>query len=68
LCRLCRVNRRGDQGNGCDRTTRKHLERVDPGRFKEEPWRARTRAALPKRIGEVLERGRELVKAAKGQR
>jgi hypothetical protein len=44
------------------------LERIDPGRFKEEPWRARTRAALPKRIGEVLERGRELVKAAKGQR
>jgi hypothetical protein len=53
---------------GSDRTTRKHLERIDPGRFREEPWRARTRAALPKRITETLERGRELVKAAKGLR
>jgi len=34
--------------------------------FREEPWRARSRANLPKRIGETLERGRDLVKAAKG--
>src|SRR5262249_8817142 len=34
----------------------------------EEPWRARTRAALPQRVTETLERGRELVKAAKGLR
>jgi hypothetical protein len=57
-----------DQGAGTDRTTRKHLERIDPSRFKEEPWRARTRASLPKRISETLERGADLVKAAKGLR
>jgi hypothetical protein len=51
---------------GTDRTTVKHLQRIDPGRFKEEPWRERTRRSLPKRITETLERGRELVKAAKG--
>jgi hypothetical protein len=56
-----------DQGDGRDRTTRKHLERIDPGRFREEPWRKRTREGLPRRITEVLERGAELVKAAKGQ-
>jgi hypothetical protein len=53
---------------GTDRTTVKHLQRIDPGRFKSEPWRERTRANLPKRIGETLERGAELVKAAKGLR
>jgi len=52
---------------GTDRTTRKHLERIDPGRFREEPWRTRTREGLPKRITETLARGAELVKAAKGQ-
>ena len=49
-----------------DRTTKRHLERINPGRFKEEPWRERTRANLPQRITETLERGAELVKAAKG--
>jgi lambda repressor-like predicted transcriptional regulator len=44
------------------------LERINAKRFREEPWRGRTRAALPKRINEALERGRELVKAAKGLR
>jgi hypothetical protein len=53
---------------GTDRTTRKHLQRIDPGSFKEEPWRERTRASLPERITETLEHGRELVKAAKGLR
>src|SRR5262249_38691905 len=53
---------------GTDRTTVRHLQRIDPVRFKEEPWRERTRTALPKRINETLERGAELVKAAKGLR
>jgi hypothetical protein len=44
------------------------LARIDPRQFKEEPWRVRTRASLPKRINETLERGAELVKAAKGLR
>jgi hypothetical protein len=44
------------------------LSRVDPRQFKEEPWRTRTRASLPKRITETLERGAEVVKAAKGLR
>jgi DNA repair exonuclease SbcCD ATPase subunit len=57
-----------DQANGVDRTTMKHLERIDPDRKEETLWRAhsRVRKALPKRITETLERGRELVKAAKG--
>jgi len=42
------------------------LERVEIKQFREEPWRVRARASLPKRIGETLERGHELVKAAKG--
>jgi hypothetical protein len=44
----------------------KHLQRIDPARFREEPWRARTRAALPKRITATLAQSRELVQAAKG--
>jgi hypothetical protein len=44
------------------------LTRIDPRQFNEEPWRVRTRASLPKRINETLERGAELVKAAKGLR
>jgi len=51
---------------GRDRTTRKHLERIDPGRFKEERSREHTRLNLPKRITETLAQGEELVKAAKG--
>jgi hypothetical protein len=57
-----------DQGNGTDRTTVKHLARIDPDRKLEASWRARKRVrdSLPKRIGETLERGRALVKEAKG--
>ena len=50
---------------GTDRTTVKHLQRID-GRLKEERWRERTRTSLPDQITETLERGHELVKAAKG--
>jgi hypothetical protein len=28
-----------DKDDSRDRTTVKHLQRIDPGRFKEEPWR-----------------------------
>jgi hypothetical protein len=57
-----------DEGYGRDRTTVKHLERIDPERKLEASWRARqrTRDALPKRIGETLAKGRALVQAAKG--
>jgi hypothetical protein len=55
-----------DRDSGRDRTTVKHLQRIDPGRFREEQWRVRTRAALPKRITETVEQGRDVVKAAKG--
>jgi hypothetical protein len=56
------------QKNGTDRTTVKHLERIDPDRAASARWRARkrTRDALPKRINETLAKGRELVKEAKG--
>ena len=56
------------QKNGTDRTTVKHLERIDPDRAAAARWRARkrTRDALPKRINETLTKGRELVKEAKG--
>ena len=48
-----------------DRTTKRLLQRIDPGRFKEEPWRERTRRSLPKRISETLEQGHDAVRAAK---
>ena len=56
------------QRNGTDRTTVKHLERIDPDRAAAARWRARkrTRDALPKRINEALAKGRVLVKEAKG--
>ena len=57
-----------EQGDGRDRTTVKHWQRIDPDRKQEASWRARkrTRDALPKRINETLAKGRELVKEAKG--
>jgi hypothetical protein len=57
-----------EQKDGRDRTTVKHLERIDPDRQLKSSWRARKRVrdGLPKRINETLARGRELVKAAKG--
>ena len=55
-----------DQGDGRDRTTMKHLERIDPERKLEASWRARqrTRDALPKQVQAVIETGNELVKEA----
>jgi hypothetical protein len=55
-----------EQGERRDRTTVKHLQRIDPDRFRESAWRERTRKALPKRVTEALAKGRELVKEAKG--
>ena len=51
-----------------DRTTVKHLQRIDPDRAAETRWKARKRMrdALPKRINETLAKGRELIKEAKG--
>ena len=56
------------QKNGTDRTTVKHLERINSDRAASARWRARKRGrdALPKRINETLAKGRELVKEAKG--
>jgi hypothetical protein len=57
-----------DQGAGVDRTTVKHLARIDPDRKEAALWRAHTRVrkALPQRINATLAKGRELVKQAKG--
>lgn len=57
-----------DQRAGVDRTTLRRLARIDPDRKEETLWKAhaRVRKALPRQINETLERGRELVKAAKG--
>jgi hypothetical protein len=59
-----------DKRDGRDRTTIKHLVRIDPDRKLETSWRARKRVrdGLPKRIAATLEQGRELVKEAKGLR
>jgi transposase len=60
-----------DQGNGTDRTARKHRARVY-SQPKFEPKRRRkilgkaSRASLPKRATAHLEEGRELLKQAKG--
>jgi multidrug resistance efflux pump len=57
-----------DQRDGVDRTTVKHLARIDPDRKEEALWRAhsRVRKTLPQRINATLAKGRELVKQAKG--
>jgi hypothetical protein len=54
--------------NGTDRTTIKHLERIDPDRARQVSWKARkrTRDALPRQINEALKTSAELLKAAKG--
>ena len=51
-----------------DRTSIKRLERIDPDRAEVAAWKARkrTRDALPRRIGETLKEGADLIKAAKG--
>jgi hypothetical protein len=56
------------RAQGTDRTTMKHLARIDPDRARAASWKARkrTRDALPKQINESLKTGRELIKAAKG--
>jgi hypothetical protein len=56
-----------DQGNGVDRTTRKHLARIDPDRARERQWRAKSqnRKALPKRIA-AWEKSRDELRKSKG--
>ena len=46
----------------------KLLKRIELDRKAETAWRARKRTinSLPKRIGETVTKGRELVQAAKG--
>jgi Helix-turn-helix domain of resolvase len=55
------------KGNGVDRTTIKHLERIDPERAKVKAWEAKRqiRARLPKRIHQLRKTGDELLKEAK---
>lgn len=57
-----------DRDDGRDRTTVKHLQRIDPDRAAAASWlaRKRTRDALPKRIGNSLKTGSALLKEAKG--
>jgi hypothetical protein len=59
------------QGNGTDRTTRKHRQRferieIDRMAMARQKRQRRDRKAMPRRINAVLEEGRELVKEAKG--
>ena len=51
-----------------DRTSRRRLESIDRDRVAEnvELSRKRTRDALPKRIGQTLQQGAELLREAKG--
>jgi Helix-turn-helix domain of resolvase len=58
-----------ERKRGVDRTTMRHLERIDPDRKAVIEWksRKRTRDALPRRINATLEQGQALVKEAKGQ-
>jgi len=59
-----------DQGAGVDRTTRKHLQRIDPERERQRTWQAksRSRKALPKQITAWEKTADELRKEAKGLR
>jgi hypothetical protein len=56
------------QINGTDRTTIKHLARIDPNRARARAWQAKLqqRNALPKRIHELQKSGARLLKEAKG--
>lgn len=53
---------------GTDRTTKMHHARIDIDRQQQATWKRQRRdiGALPRRIKQVLEDGRELVKEAKG--
>jgi hypothetical protein len=57
-----------DQADGVDRTTRKHLARIDPDRAAERQWRSKSqgRKVLPKRIAAWEETAAELRKEVKG--
>ena len=57
-----------DKGAGIDRTTIKHLKRIDPDRAAERLWQARRRSrdALPKRIAATEKANAELRLEAKG--
>jgi hypothetical protein len=57
-----------DRDDGRDRTTVKHLQRIDPDRAAAASWktRKRTRDALPARINSSLKDGRGLIREAKG--
>jgi hypothetical protein len=59
-----------DQGAGVDRTTRKHLARIDPERERQRAWQAksRSRKALPKQIAAWEKTASELRQEAKGAR
>ena len=56
------------KGNGTDRTTVKHYERIHPDRARMKIWLAkkRRRDALPKRMHELSNASDELRKEAKG--
>ena len=58
------------KGDGTDRTTVKHLQRIDPDRaaILHEKSQARAIRALPGTINATLEAGRELLKEAKGRK
>lgn len=57
-----------DRGAGIDRTTIKHLQRIDPDGAVEQLWQARKRSrdALPKRIAATEKANAELRLEAKG--
>jgi hypothetical protein len=56
------------KGNGTDRTTIKHLERIAPDRARERAWQAKAqqRKHLPRKIHELRKAGDALLKEAKG--
>jgi Helix-turn-helix domain of resolvase len=55
------------KADGTDRTTIKHLQRIDPDRARPKQWTAKRqqRDALPKRINELRKAGDDLIKEAK---
>jgi hypothetical protein len=69
LCHFLGVTVRMITGrdSGTDRTSMKHLVRIDPERAKAIEWRSRKRQrdALPKMTVKFLDEGAALIKAAK---
>jgi hypothetical protein len=57
------------QIDGTDRTSQRHMGRIDPDRLRQARWKRQRRRgdALPRRVQRVIEDGHTLAKEARGR-